>query len=231
MPAAFIPFWSRRLKAIQYNGVVSWSAPVMDVIAYNTQSSLYNSTGTTRSFSHTTSGTNRILFVGILTTTSLDVITSVTYAGNAMTRVWWAKLLIGTEWSYLYYINNPTIGANNVTINTSSSTTVYANAVSYTWANQSGINASATNVITNVSWPQTSVTTTVDNCWLVWYFRSNPNNQTVSAGTTFRSWINLTMFVADSNWPKSPAGSHSLWMSNLIQNWIHVVAAFWPWTL
>ena len=68
-----------------------------------------------------------------------------------MTRVG-GSVLFTTEWTYLYYIVNPTIGANNVVVTTSVSTTLYSDATSYTGAKQiAQPNASATNVISNVT--------------------------------------------------------------------------------
>jgi len=208
---------------------IIWSWAPSDIIAFDSYSNKWSSVGTSHTFSHTTSGNNRILFVSILSLNAADIVSWVTYGGNAMARIWWAKLGVGTEWTYLYYIVAPTVGVNNIVVTTSISTTIFADSTSYTWAKQTAQpNASATNVIAGVTWPQTSVTSTEDNCWLVGVFRSSPETQTPVAGTTFRWGVNTTIVIWDSNWPKSPTGSYSLGVTNYVSNGIQIVAAFWP---
>ena len=107
--------------------------------------------------------------------------------------------LTGTENDYLYYIIAPSLGANDVVTTTSSSTTIYADSLSYTGAKQSAQpNAFNSQTGTSVLPFYTSVTTTDDNCWLVGFIRST-GAQVAGTDTTFRGGVNSTAQIADSN--------------------------------
>ena len=94
-----------------------------------------NGGGTSHTYSHTCTGSNLILFVGVSTNSSSDLITGVTYNSVAMTLVD-KQAGTSTNYSYLFYLINPATGANNVVVSASSSTTIYSGAVSYTGAKQ-----------------------------------------------------------------------------------------------
>lgn len=199
-------------------------------IAFDAFWSSYATTWTTHTYSHTCTWSNRILFVSLLVQNPADIVTSVTYGGVSMTRIA-ANAFTGTEYNYLYYLIWPNSWANNVVISTSSSTTIYANSVSYTWAKQSwqpdAYNSQTTNPFqVSVS---TSVTTVSDYCWLVWYLRSTAS-QTAQSWTHFRWWVNATEQIADSNWVKTPAWTYSLWTTFATAAASQIVAAFSPYT-
>ena len=130
-------------------------------IAYDNATTSYHGQSNTVGFT-VGSGSNRILFVGIYTANSSggDVVSGVTYAGSAMTRI---NTVQNTQSghqcrAYLYYLLNPTSGANNIVV--TSSETVGLSAVSYTGAQQSGVpDASNTGTANYVS--SVNVTTTV----------------------------------------------------------------------
>ncbi len=178
------------------------------MIAFDAQSaSGYSATSAT--WSHTCSGSDRLLVIGIYSTNSNDV-ASVTYNSVACTFINRVVVTGGQE-IYLYYLLNPATGANNVVVTaTSGNLQGYGAATSYTGVKQSAQpDASATNQSASTTSLTTSVTTTADNCWLVGF----AYGQTASAGTgtIFRSEpVNDVLFMMDSNGATTPAGSDSL---------------------
>lgn len=175
----------------------------------------YTGGATSLTYSHTTgSGSNRILIVGFTgdVTGGSDDVSSVTYAGNAMTFINKTDG-VNNRWSYLYYILNPTTGANNVVITFSSSHWIQSGCVEYTGVQD--IDANTTNESTiSVTTLTTSVTTTVDNSWTVLFEcgYSGGNDPTAGTGSTRRSGV--TSFGAfglfDSGGAITPAGSYSM---------------------
>lgn len=168
-----------------------------------------STTGTSLTFAHTTSGSNRLLWVGVRSGVNEDFITGVTYGGQAMTFVRKRQAQAGDlRWVYLFVLINPPSGTNNVVVSASGSTSINASAVSYT-----GVRQTSQPPQSNDGYHDTSltlgVTTTDDNCWLVGFFRSTGSVASAGAGTTELggSLFNSPM---DSNGAKTPAGSHSL---------------------
>jgi len=181
-----------------------------------------NSTGTSvgfnLTFSHTCSGSDRILLVGITTYAGAggDNVSTVTYNGVAMTRINTEQAGTSTPRGYLYYLINPSTGANDISISCPASGTILAVSSSYTGAKQSGQpDAENSNSLTTGTSQTESVTTIDDNCWLVgWLITNNGSNPTAGAGTSIvfnetASGQTNNTFI-DSNGAKTPAGSHSL---------------------
>jgi len=195
-------------------------------IAFDSSSNNIWWTGSTNTIAHTCSGTNRILWVSAFMGVWGDVITWVTYNGVAMTR---ASIVIwDTDSIYMYYLIAPATGANNIVVSKSNTSDCYVQSTSYTGVKQSwqpdatGTSAFATR--TNLS---TSVTTVIDNCWLVGIFRTW-TTQTAVAGTTLRAWVNATLQIWDSNGAKTPAGSYSLWTTFSSSSSAQIVCSFSP---
>lgn len=183
---------------------------------------------TSHTLSHTCTGSDRLLVVTAYVGSSSDLVTWITYNWVSMTRISWLNNG-STESIYMYYLIDPATWANNIVATTSSSATVIMQNASYTGIKQSSQpdvsnTSSYTNSLTTQS---TSVTTIADNCWTVWIFRTG-TNQTVIAGTTFRTGVNLTLKIGDSNWPKTPAGSTSL--GTTFASWFsaQIIASFAP---
>lgn len=165
-------------------------------------------TGATYTLSHNSNGD--ILWVGLFGDTS-DTLTSITYNGVAMTLVQKLGVGFGDRWIYLYYLLNPASGANNLVINFSGSTAAKAICVSYTGAKQSG-QPDASN-----SWNDAfvasishSVTTTADNCWMIFIAKTNgAGTPSAGTGSTSRGGSN-SFALFDSNGPITPAGAYSM---------------------
>jgi len=182
-------------------------------IAFDSSSFDSWTSGTTHTLSHTCTGSNRLLVVTAYLWSPSDLITWITYNWVAMTRISWINNWT-TESNYMYYLLAPSTGANNIVATTSSSQTVILQNASYTWVSATW-QPNVTNTSSFASRTtslETFVTTTVDNCWTVWMLRSGANMTAIS-WTTLRTGVNLTLQIADSNWPKTPAGSTSLWFT------------------
>lgn len=149
-----------------------------------------STSGTSLTFSHTCSGSNRILFVGVLGEVGSDVITGVTYNSVSMTLV--DKALTPSDrYLYLFYLIAPATGANNIVVSASSSTYMQGTGVSYTGAKQtSPIDSSNTGTLTEsgVGTSTFTVSTTVvaDNCWLVGAVNALGATMSMGTGTTDR---------------------------------------------
>lgn len=177
-------------------------------LAFDVNSGSSTGAGTSLTWSHTTTGSNLVLVVGILTAdNNTDFITGVTYNSVALTRINTA-ITNNNRRNYLYILGNASSGANNIVISASGSTSIYASACSYTGGASSPLDANNTGTTSGTSLT-TSLTTVADNCWLVGFVYAE---LTVSAGanTTMRGgpFNNTQMF--DSNGAKTPPGSYSL---------------------
>lgn len=135
-------------------------------IAYDTSTKITDGTSP-RNWSHTCSGSDRILFVEALTLN--DTLTGITYAGTSMTQL--AKTTfpgVTRRGAYLYYLINPSSGSHSI-IATSSSGNITCGATSFTGAKQSGVpDSSATKDETTASATAFLATTVVNSgCWLI----------------------------------------------------------------
>ena len=168
---------------------------------------------TTLTFSHTCSGTDRILFVAANTRDDDGAaISSVTYGGVAMTFINVSVLGISNYRLSLYYLIAPSTGANNVVITKPSSTgDIMASAASYTGVKQTSQPDASTTATGSGSPVTTNLTTIADNSWAV-LAASNIDSDFVSGtNATLRSTtIKSTAVIADTNGPKTPAGSLSM---------------------
>lgn len=93
------------------------------------------STGaTSRTWSHTCSGSDRILIVSLFVNGSISGL-SITYNSVAMTLL--DSISDGTYYLYMYYLLAPSTGANTVSASWTTSRGVLGSSVSYTSVNQS----------------------------------------------------------------------------------------------
>jgi hypothetical protein len=93
-------------------------------------------TVSTITFSHTTTGANRLLIVGVAFDTATPTVTSVTYAAVGMTQVF-AQTVGSSGTVAMYRLVAPATGANNVVITLSASSVfLQGGAVSFTGVDQ-----------------------------------------------------------------------------------------------
>jgi hypothetical protein len=153
-------------------------------IAFDTSSYGKNTNTSPITFSHTCTGSNLILFVGVTmrAPSGTPTCSGVTYNGVSMTSLG-AVDSSGTIRVYLFYLINPATGANDVSASFSglqADTDCVVGASSFSGVTQtdpinvsgSANNSGGTSSITK------ALTTTVDNCWI--FNVVGGNNMTVS---------------------------------------------------
>lgn len=158
-------------------------------------------------FSHTCTGTNLVLVVGIKTPAGV----SVTYNSVSMTEI--DSVGASDRATRLFLLIAPATGAHNVVV--SGGTGAYdAVSASYTGCKQSAQpDAHITNTASGASTLTTSITTVANNCWTV-MSGGKENGGTLQAGTgsnlLFDTGASLGCAMFDSNAAITPAGSYSM---------------------
>ena len=138
-------------------------------------------TTTTKTWSHTCTGTERALVVGGLTNGTLTA----TYAGVSMTQVQVATSPGGIN-SYLFVLANPASGANNVILTRSGGTFIVGGSASFTNVDQSTpVDVSVSETNTTSTTVLTTLTTLTDGAWTVANWREDVGRAlTPDSGTT-----------------------------------------------
>lgn len=182
---------------------------------------------TSQTFSHTTTGPNRILFVGLFGATT-DILTGITYNAIAMSFV--GKVQVSTDrWVYLYVLVNPAAGAHNVVISFSGATAIKSFAVSYTGARQGNQpDASTTNSATGATSITTTVTSVINSCWTFLVAKGLSGSNPAAGAGTFLLGTGNDLSVFDSGGVITPAGSTSLIATSVSTNYATVMVAFSP---
>lgn len=181
-------------------------------IAFDAATAGNYASGTSYSFSHTCSGTDRILFVHAFKNGTADTITGVTYNGVSMTLI--NKQVASTDrYTYLYYLIAPATGSNTITISSSSSVAIGGNASSYTGVDQTSPIDTQTTTTFTASPCTTSVTTTTDNCWAILTTIIGTTVEPVASTNSTKRARNTTFadaVIFDNNTAITPAGSYSM---------------------
>lgn len=182
---------------------------------------------TSLTYAHTTSGSQRILFVTVYDrndTTSM--VTGVTYALVAMIKV--AEVRVpGDRWTSLWYLIAPPVGANDVVVSASASNIIGSHAVSYTGAAQS---AQPTGRATATEASANSLSVPVNvlsaESWLVGLIKKNEGG-TITAwdGTVSRQNAN-GMMTCDSGRAYGQSTYALIGTQGSPKAWGGVVAAF-----
>ena len=187
--------------------------------------------GSPVTWSHTCSGSNRLLVVCFAVGDSgSDIVSGVTYNGVAMTRVRFATYATGTRANYMYYLVAPATGANNITVTHSGSSFCHGNAVSYTGASQTGQPDSSNNGSANTATSLGVATTVVAaNSWVVGIFTNSSANTNSHTNITARSDNpTIGIDIGDSNGAVA-AGSYTMTEGGSgTGNWGAIVASFSP---
>lgn len=152
-------------------------------IAYDATAGATNSGTTSLTYSHTCTGSNLILFVGVADNSNAAAgsTTGVTYNGSAMTLVT-SRAASGGK-NYLFYLVNPSTGSNSVVITRSNGTnTLVGLSTSYTGAAQTG-QPDSFGTAQGASPLTASTTVVASGCWLVGFasdIGNGGNSQTSS---------------------------------------------------
>lgn len=186
-----------------------------------------------QSWSHTCSGSDRCLLVGVtIYHSAARTVSGITYNGVALTKI--AGITAALEGNQqdceLWYLANPTSGTNTITVTLSAAANFWAPlAASYTGVDTAAAidaNNTGQNTSNSTNAPTVSVTTVADNDWLVGFAWSRAGVPSASTGTIDRirntgTWCALS----DSNGAKSPAGSYNLAWTASSGTWPGVVTA------
>jgi len=166
-----------------------------------------------RTWSHTCTGTDLILVVGVDIRGNGNTCTGVTYNGVSMTEVGTSQVVstLYYDKAQMFYLLNPDTGTHDVIATYGSANYQGTTAVSYTGVSQvSQPDASTDNSATTTATKTTTLTTVADNCWTILIGMSEGGNTSAGAGTTQRIFSNSNHGVYDSNGAITPAGSTSL---------------------
>lgn len=158
---------------------------------------------------HTCTGTNRFLVV-MFDINDGDFCNGVTYNSVSMTQQKKQVTALG-NCIYIYTLENPASGANNVVMTTSSGSDHYCDIgiLSYTGVKQSSaVDGTAGTVGAGVTSQVVSITTTVDNDWLSGLCRT-ATTQSAGTNTLKRGATNNNSFF-DTNSAQTPTGSKSM---------------------
>lgn len=205
-------------------------------IALDTSVNGLTALGTSLSWSHTCTGSNLLLWVGVVGAVS-DVLTGVTYGSRNCFFVSKVQVPSGGRWRYLYALIGPAPGTDTITATLSASALVEGFSASYTGCAQGGVpDSSAAPFAAAVSSGadfSAGISTVEDDCWAIELFGSSTiSTVTLSAGGTIRqqgSGLGGGNGIADSSAVIHPAGVHSFVQHKTgLADWAAVVASFAP---
>ena len=197
---------------LQAATIMEAMAPADLTIALDATSQGGEESASSKTWSHTCTGTNRILFVsGYIRGNGVDV-TGITYNGVAMTAIGTSQQVSTNYYDKLFtfYLLAPATGAHNIVASFNGTNYSDCNAVSYTGVSQTSFpNASTTSGPTGGTSQTVSLTSTTDNCWMILCAEGSNGNLAGGTGTTFRAGAgNPKMW--DTNGAVTPAGSRSM---------------------
>jgi hypothetical protein len=181
------------------------------------------------SATHTCSGSNRLLIVGVIDGGS-DTITGVSYGGVAMTLL--AKLAHSSRYHYYYYLLNPASGENAISVGGTGELTHMS--ASYTGVKQTGQpDANSTNTKDTGTDIVGTVTTLVDKCWTIAFAGIPMANYDGAAGTGTYLRQDSPGYnnnaILDSNGAITPAGNTTLtYTSSVSTPGLIIMASFAP---
>lgn len=183
--------------------------------------------GTSFSVSHTCTGSDLLLWVGILDDGGSGNITGVTYDSVSMTKIDETQHT-GSQFISLWYLINPSTGANDITSTGTSSSSPSIRGSSYTGAQQSGVPDDTATVTAATRTTTTgTVTTVADNAWTLMLGRAGAT-MSAGSGTTIRVGTGAGPMLFDSNAAITPAGSSSLIFTNSSSTTDAIIVSFAP---
>lgn len=179
-------------------------------MAFDASSNGRTAGNTSLTVSHTCSGTNRALVVCVVGENNQDYITGATYAGQAMTLVRKEQIL---TWRYLhvYLLMDPPAGTANIVVSASPAAFIEVNAASYNGVTQTGQpQAVGTSSEATAAALASSVTTTVDDSFVVLCATGSTGTITAGSGTTLRATNLVGAILDNGGGAMSPAGAKTL---------------------
>ena len=210
----FVPIRIRIVAPHPANGG-TFPIGVFFAIAFDSETLAQTITGTSLTFAHTTSGSDRLILIGghdrSNTTTSVTGVTYATVATTKITDIRVPSDRMITAWRLVA----PATGANNVVVSSSDSTNLRFSALSYSGVDQTSPidgNNTASDAATTTGL-SVSITTTSDNCWMVMFLKDNNGGVTYSSSTGDALRLNTDgggHCVGDTNGAITPAGANAM---------------------
>lgn len=188
-------------------------APAAHGIAFDAASnSGYKAASSSYSWSHTCTGNDRYLVVGISMLSLAQTVSGITYNSIAMTLLGSRNSITGACRVELWGLLAPSLGTNTIAVTLTGAIASAGNASSYTRVHQTspieGFNsAQATNV--GAADATVNVTTVADNDWCVDVIATDDGSITVGAGQTQAGNVTGAGGSGAMSYegPKTPAGS------------------------
>lgn len=186
-------------------------------------SSTYQTATSSYNWSHTCTGSDRYLLVGVsMLSVGGSSVSSITYNSVNLTKLGHIASVSGAVRSELWGLVAPSTGSNSIAVTLSGALDSAANASSYTGVHQTSPteafnSASATNV--GAADATVDITTVADNDWVIDNAATDDTAITVGAGQTQRGNVTGTLGsgAMSSEGPKTPAGAVTM-------NWANVAA-------
>lgn len=204
-------------------------------IAHDADSNSGEVTTQTFTWTHTCTGSNLVLIVGVLIDSgATDTVSTLTYNGVALTFIRRDRLTVDGLTVELWYLAGPATGANtvSVTLSNAPSFSALAGAVSLTGVDQAAA-LDANNGATGAAGtqPSVTVTTVADNAWIVDAVMDNIN-EAITAGQT-QAWqvagpIANGRYAGEYFGPQTPAGAKAMTWTGLTRSWATSAASFKP---
>ncbi len=189
------------------------------------------------SWSHTCTGSDLVLVVGVSKRLHTVTVTGITYNSVALTqiRVDGPQALMTSE---LWFLKAPATGANTIAVTLSGAPTrSVAGAISLTGVDQTTPNDADNGALGADTTPTIALTTVADNAWIVGVVAVRTDSSdtvTVGSGETQR-WnvldgaTGLRAGGSDTTSAVSPAGAHTMdWTISASLNWAISAASFKP---
>lgn len=200
--------------------VLTYSLTIAGISFDASSNSGYQAASSSYSWSHTCSGANRYLVVGVSMLSISQTVSSVTYNSVGLSLLGSRSSITGACRVELWGLVAPVTGSNTVAVTLSGSIASAAGAVSFTGVNQTSStesfnSAQATNGVSAAD-ATVDVTTVADGDWCVDALATDDTAVTVGAGQTQR--MNVTGVggsgAMSTEGPKSPAGAVTMsWTS------------------
>ena len=177
-------------------------------IAFDAAAAGFTTSTSSHTQSLTVSGTDRVLIVG--TVSNGNAITGVTYNSVAMTELDSNINFAGSLDHQIWYLIAPDTGTNNIVASTSGSQNIFVTAASYTGVSQTGFpDNNNNNTVGSIDEYNTSLTPTVDDCWVVLAACGGSRIRVKDDGTS-RANDNVVSMISDNNAAVNPAASTQL---------------------
>lgn len=195
-----------------------------------------NASATSVTYSHTCTGSNLGLMVGVSSVTGPGSTypTGVTYNGVSMTEIAGTRGAQGNTATTLFYLLAPATGAHNVVVTFAASAQIVSHSISWTGVKQSGQPDASNGNHGNAGTDSNVTFTTVASNAVMFAFTSQESNsQSVTANSPMTQRVQLTtytnQYTCSGDYIKASPGSQNLGFdTGFFNNWAISAASFAP---